>query len=223
MGKCAQTYETSCSETGRRDFQIEQWMKHVHTALPVRVVNVFPEVPGDVAGDKTGFVHVKLMIEQMDNDGNKIDTDIVYNLPYFRVQGGTCAVVVDPQIGDLGFAVFCERDISIFKRTRNAALPESNRMFTQSDGLYVGGILNKPPKIYVHLHPEKGVIIETDEKNLTLNCGKDCGVTIKGKQTVNCDLTDHSGNIIIDGISFVDHVHKDVMPGSGNTGVPVKG
>lgn len=222
MGRSARTIETAGSEAARRDFQIEQWMKEVHTALPVRVLEAFPQEPGDAGGDKAGFVHVELMIDQMDNEDRKIDTRTLYNLPYLRAQGGVCAFVVDPEPGDLGFAVFCERDISIFKRTLEKCLPDSLRMFSQSDGIYVGGILNKPPKLYVHIHPEKGVIVETDEKNLTLRCGGDCDVAIQGRQTINCDLTDHSGNIVIDGISFVDHVHTGVMPGGGLTGTPAR-
>jgi hypothetical protein len=85
--------------------------------------------------------------------GNPIPHDVIHNLPYFRLQGGTNAVIVDPDVGDKGFAVFCSRDISAVKRTKAIANPGSSRRFNWADGLYVGGVLNGTPANYVEVSP----------------------------------------------------------------------
>jgi hypothetical protein len=42
-------------------------------------------------------------------------------VPYFRVQGGADAIIIDPKVGDLGIAVFCSRDITGVKRSKEAS------------------------------------------------------------------------------------------------------
>jgi hypothetical protein len=186
MAKMAQTPEDSNNEYNARDFQTEQRLKDVHTALPVRVLEVFPQTPGpEKQGDHGfGFVHVTLEIDQIDNEDKAIETEPIYNLPYSRIQGGECALVIDPKPGDIGWAVFCERDISKFKRTRQRSLPDSLRMHSQSDGVYLGGILNDPPRLYVQVREDGGVIIECDDQNLTVNCVK---AVVSAKERIRCN------------------------------------
>lgn len=215
MGKSSQNYETSGHPWNRDQFMVYQYLKNrVHTCSIVQVTEVFPMPPGAAVGDKAGVVNVKLMLEQEDNEGNLIETMKLYNLPYVRYQGGPCAVVVDPEPDTFGIAIFCERDISKFKRRQEPNTPNSQRMFDQADGIYLGGILNKPPTIYLRIDKTAGVIVE---------CG---GLPFK----VNSPDAYFSGNIHADGdvfgeagnrnVSLAHHKNKDVVPGPALTGEP---
>lgn len=95
--------------------------------------------------DAVGFVDVQPMVAQIDGAGNTTPHGTVHNLPFFRLQGGANAIILDPQPGDIGLAVFASRDISAVKSTRAPAQPGSRRRFDMADGLYIGGFLNGAP------------------------------------------------------------------------------
>lgn len=60
-------------------------------------------------------------------------------------------MIVDPVIGDIGIAVFADRDISTVKRTKAQGNPGSRRRFDAADGMYLGGLLNSAPTNYLQL------------------------------------------------------------------------
>lgn len=97
-----------------------------------------------------GMVDILPMVLQMDAGGNIYDNAVIYNVPYFRYQGGANAVIIDPKPGDIGVCLVCTRDISRVKRTKRPAAPDSHRKFDWSDSLYIGGILNGAPVQYIH-------------------------------------------------------------------------
>jgi hypothetical protein len=92
-----------------------------------------------------GLVDVQPMVNMMDGNGNPIQHGIIHNLPYFRLQGGADAIILDPKVGDIGKATFSDRDISRVKRTRKLDNPGSKRQSNWADGLYDGGFLNGLP------------------------------------------------------------------------------
>lgn len=97
-----------------------------------------------------GMVDILPMVLQMDAGGNIYENAVIYNVPYFRYQGGANAVIIDPKPGDIGVCLVCTRDISRVKRTKKPAAPDSHRKFDWSDSLYIGGILNGAPAQYIH-------------------------------------------------------------------------
>lgn len=126
-------------------FVILQWLSKMQTATLVRVVNCTNS--GGVA--PVGFVDILPLVNQIDGQGNSTPHTTIFNVPYFRAQGGANAVIIDPQPGDIGMAVFASRDISKVKSTRNQANPGSFRQYSFSDAMYIGGLLNVVPTQYV--------------------------------------------------------------------------
>lgn len=186
--KSAQNYETAGSEFNRQRFSIAQFIKErVHTAQIVRVVDVFPSPPGSGNSNEEGLfglVNVELAIKPVDNLGRRVESNTMYNLPYIRLQGGSAAFVLDPKPGDWGLAIFCERDISTFKRTREDTLPGSSRFLSQSDGIYLGGLLNGAPKVFIKVSDSGGIEIESNMLPVTVNCGK---ATVKAEAYCHID------------------------------------
>jgi hypothetical protein len=126
-------------------FLIRQVLAGISTAKLVQVVAV--SNAGGVS--PVGFVDVQPLVNQLDGNNNAVPHGIVHNLPYFRLQGGTDAVILDPKVGDIGAAIFSDRDISAVKSSKAQANPGSKRQFDMADGLYIGGYLNGVPQQYI--------------------------------------------------------------------------
>lgn len=194
-------------------FVIQQFLARVQTATLVKIISCTND--GDVS--PFGFVDVQPLVNQIDGSTppNAIPHVTVYGLPYMRMQGGSNAVIMDPQAGDIGIAVFANRDISKVKSTQAQANPGSYRSFDFADGMYLGGVLNGAPLQYVQFDAT-GITIVSPTK-ITLQApvidvngalsmtGGDA--TIAGKLTA-------TGDIISNGISAQTHVHTSEAPGS---------
>ena len=149
--------EHNGSEQNATQFQIERMMAKYRTMLPVRVMKVYASdgkttaTRGAVAG--AGFVDVQPVVSQVDGQGQKQDHGTVYHVPYTRMYGGNAALIMDPVVGDIGFIMCADRDISAFKDqitqgTQTNVLPGSLRRFDMADSLYMGGVKNNAPKQY---------------------------------------------------------------------------
>lgn len=134
-------------------------LKEIRSIDVVRVVAVTND--GGLA--PVGFVDVQPLVNQVDGNGNATPHGVLHNLPYFRIQGGTDAMILDPKVGDIGMAGFASRDVSAVKATKDQANPGSNRSFDMADGLYFGGFLNGTPVQYVQF-TEGGINIVSPNK-----------------------------------------------------------
>jgi hypothetical protein len=137
--------ESGSTEFNAQVFLIQQLISKVNTATLVRVTAVTNS--GGVAS--VGFVDVHPMVNQIDGYKNATPHGIISGVPYFRMQGGANAVILDPQVGDIGIAVFGDHDLSTVKATKADANPGSFRRFDMADALYLGGLLNGVPSQFV--------------------------------------------------------------------------
>lgn len=134
------------SEVNGLQFAIQQAILKLQTSSPVQVMAV--RTAGVIP---VGFVDVKVLVDMVDGQGNTVEHGTISNVPYFRLQGGANAVIVDPEVGDIGMACFSSRDISAVKSARKQAPPGSWRTHDFSDALYVGGFLNGTPTSYIQI------------------------------------------------------------------------
>lgn len=167
--------------------------KELNTAIPVKVTKV-------MAGDgSVGYVQALPLVNDMDAQGNAVDVPIIPSLPYFRLQGGKVAVITDPIVGDIGIAVFAQKDTSnVVAGTSEPVQAGTFRKFSMSDGWYIGGFLNQNPETFLQLNQDGTAI-------LTANSG----VTINGNVTVNGTITS-TGDIRGNGHSLSNHTHTGV-------------
>lgn len=126
-------------------FLVTQILNGKVTAGLVRVIGV--TAANEVA--QGGFVDCQPLVQQVDGAGKAVDHAPMFNVPFFRLQGGANAMIMDPEEGDIGLAVFASHDISRAKNTTAAAPPASRRRFDWSDGLYLGGFRNAAPSQYI--------------------------------------------------------------------------
>lgn len=175
------------------------------TAMLVQVKAV--DAGGGALGP-IGRVDVQPMVAQIDGRGQGTDHGTIHNLPYFRLQGGANAVIIDPAVGDIGLAVFASHDISTVKNTKAPGLPGSRRRFDWSDGLYFGSFLRDAPERYIRFDSAGDVWIKPATK-----------VTVEGDLHVTGAGT-FDGDVTAEGTSLHTHTHGGVQTGSGTTGAP---
>lgn len=188
-------------------FLILQRLLKVQTAILVKVVNVAPGGVGPV-----GTVDVVPLVDQVDGAGNTVPHVTIYTRPYARIQGGTNAFILDPQVGDLGLMVFCSRDISSVISSKKNSPPASARIFNYADGLYLGGYLNGTPQNYIRFEQGGAIDIVAPALNITTT----------GAVNINGAVISHAGEVT-DALGKVlgTHLHSGVQGGSSNTGPPV--
>jgi phage baseplate assembly protein gpV len=174
-------------------FLIHQVLAAVSTAKLVRVEAVTNA--GDLS--PVGFVDVMPLVNQVDGDDNAVPHGVVHNIPYFRLQGGSNAVILDPQVGDIGACIFADRDISAVKNAKDVANPGSKRRFDMADGLYIGGYLNAVPQQYVRFSVA-GIGIVSPTK-ITLSSPL-VEVDASTSFTVNSPQSQFNGAVTIEGL-----------------------
>lgn len=154
--------ETSANEYNALLFTIRQLLGKVNTATLVQV----KAVSNSGGVEAVGTVDVQPMINQQDATGAAIPHGTLYSLPYMRVQGGANAVIIDPQVDDIGIAIFASHDISAAKSSKGVNNPGSARRFNMADGLYLGGVLNGVPTNYVRFADNVIKIVATSQVNV---------------------------------------------------------
>ena len=200
--------------------QFNSLITNVNTAMPCKVVAIEKQEQRGV--NIVGFVDIQLMIEQTNGQKKGNETAIICNVPYVRIQGGTNAVIIDPEINDLGVAIFSSRDITNFKEARRQTPPATWRKFSISDAIYIGGIRNQKPVQYIHfrndgieIYSPKRVHITTptvliDSDNTTINTS--------AKTTINanssCEIT--TPTVLI-------HSDNTTIPTSAKTAINANG
>lgn len=168
------------------DFHIRQLLGRVRTGVPVIVKAVHG---GGV--DKPPTVDVQPAVNQIDGQGNKTAHGIINGVAVLRVQGGSWAIIADPQVGDVGYMLVADRDISALKANGGAVSnPGSYRRHNLSDGVYIGAMLAPMPTQYVEF-TSTGITIK-DKNGNTIVMGP-AGINLNGL------IIDASGNVTTPG------------------------
>lgn len=207
-----QQVSTTHDEYNTLMFAVAQALTKVQTATLVKIV----ACTNDGGLSPVGSVDVQPLVNMRAGDGTIVPHGVVYGLPYLRVQGGTNAVIIDPEVGDIGIAVFASRDISSVKANKAQANPGSFRVFDWADGLYLGGVLNGTPEQYV-MFSGAGLKLVSPTK-ITLQA-PEIDIEAATKVTINSPLNDiKGGGTSVDGKVFLTHVHTLTQPGVGDSG-----
>lgn len=223
------------SDFNRIWFLVYQMIGYMRTCTIVQIKSVTNA--GEVSA--VGFVDVLPLVNLVDGMGTPVKHQTVFNLPYFRLQGGQNAIIIDPQVNDIGIAVFADRDISAVKAAKGQANPGSRRRFNWSDGLYVGGVLNGVPNQYVRYNSEGVRVVDKNSNKIEMLASgitlTDCNGNKIEMTSTGIKLTDKNGHVLNMASGGTDvtgpltsnstnisntHVHGGVTTGSGNTAVP---
>lgn len=191
-----QTVSSGASEFNAIEFLVRSIFSRVATTTLVKVIACTNS--GGVS--PVGFVDITPLVNQLDGDGNAVPHGTIFHCPYQRIQGGANAVILDPQAGDIGVAIFASRDISGVIANKGRSNPPSGRTFDMADALYLGGFLNGTPTQF----------IEFSDSGIT--------ITTPNALTINAPTTTFNGKVIANGHRIDEtHTHGGITPGSSNT------
>ena len=206
-------YRASQSVGGAAEFEaiVRSLMGKNHTLMLGEVMAVTQEA-SEVS--PVGFLSVRPMVFMIDGSNNNYDRATINNVPFFRLQAGGNAVILNPKVGDIGLIAYCERDISMVKRNKKQAAPNSRRQFNINDAVYLGGMLNSAPTQYVQFTDNKIIVKATNE--IILDAPQ---VTATGKFTAS-GIIESLTDVIAKAISLFSHKHGGVQTGGSNTGEP---
>ena len=166
-----------------------------------------------------GTVDVQPLVSMVDGRGNATQHETVYKLPYFRLQSGANAVIMDPAVGDIGIMLICDRDVSSVEASQDTAPPPSMRMFNFSDGLFIGGILGTTTPTQYLAFTAGGIVVGG---NLVVNGNLQLAGSIEaaaGGEYTGTITT--SGDVVAGTISLKNHLTSAVATGGGTSGPPV--
>ena len=198
------------------NFVIQQALSKVQTATIVKVI----ACSNDGGVSPVGTVDVQILVNQI--SGQKVATPHVtmYGLPYLRIQGGSNAVIIDPQPGDIGIAVFASRDITTVKSTKAQASPNTFRMHDFADGMYLGGLLNGVPLQFIQFSTAGIVVSVPPVATATIQTGDELSSVIVDDDSVTMDSSDVDITAEIGEIDLTGEVYTDqnLHVGSGATG-----
>lgn len=217
-------------------FIIQSILSRIATATMVKVVSC----TNDGGLSPWGFVNVQPIVSQLSGNNVAVQHGTLFRLPYLRMQGGLNAVIMDPEPGDIGLAVFCSRDISSLKVQGNldkikggsivGVPPASGRQYDMSDGIYVGAGLNAQPTQFIQFSAEgikvvSPVKIRLEAPEIELVASSTVSVQAPTidleaatSATVDSPATVIGSATTIDGKPFLPHTHSGVTPGSSNSG-----
>lgn len=206
---------TDSTPLNQLEFIVKNIMRGMSTSIPVLITAV---QEGDT--NAAGYVDARPLVAQIDAWGNSLPMAVIHHLPYFRLQSGVAAVVIDPVPGDIGLAVFAQSDCSNLKQGATQTVqPNSWRKFDQADGFYVGGFLNKSASVWIkltqdgaiHITAPNGIHINAPTLEFTGESSPGRRISIKGDVDITGDMT--SG-----GKSYLNHTHMGVH---GETSAPL--
>ena len=173
-----QSLSTAVSDYNSHYSVIKALLSGVHTATLVQVTAVANA--GGVA--PVGFVDVQPLVNQVTGIGVAIAQAMISGVPYFRLQGGANAVIIDPQVGDIGVAVFAERDISSVVTNKAQSNPGSARQHDGTDGMYFGSFLGAAPTQYIQFNDDGITILSPN--NIVVQAQGNVSVQSQGNVSV---------------------------------------
>lgn len=182
-------FEAQFDSERAQEFIIQRLIRRIHTATPVKVLAVH------VLSDFAGTVDVQPLILDQDTNGTVIAQTPAYGLPYLRLQGGTSAILLDPVVGDIGLAVFGERDTTNVVKTRAEGAAPTDRTYSSADGFYLGGFLNAAPTQWVKFFGSGGIDIHA-EGDLTMSATGNLSMTATGTGTLTAASWSINGAVV---------------------------
>lgn len=212
VGAGQQTPNDSSNLPNLIAFACESIIARLDIAKPVKVLAVNAG-QGTPPGPCT--VDVQPLVSQIDGSGNVVEQGTVYGIPVARMQGGPWTVVCDPAVGQFGFVVCSDRDMSKVVAAPGVAPPGSYRKFSISDGVFVGSILNEVGDNYLWLRSD-GTFKIAAAGGLVLESNSSGKLTLTGDLDVTGEVKAKAGTVAFVTLTGHQHPSNGAPPSPGH-------
>lgn len=163
-------------------------------------------------------VTLQPMIQMVTTDGQRISRAQVVSLPVLNIGGGGFVLSFPIAAGDLGWIKASDRDISLFLQGYSETSPNTGRMHTFSDGLFIPDVMTgwsiagEDDSSAVLQSLDGTVRLSLSPSALTLTAPtviiNSPSTTCSGSLTVDGDIETTGGDVIgPGGITLLTHVH----------------
>lgn len=170
-------------------YNLESFLSGKHFIEIVMVTAVYGEAPNL----KVDFLP---LVTRTTNTGAPIPNAQVYGASVFRLQRGSSAIIMNPVVGDIGIALYCDKDSDNARRDRISGSPNTTRCHSRIDALYLGGLLNQQPVQFIEFADSAINITSPNPVNVT--CSK-ANIIAPDGVTVDSPNSHFTGNITADG------------------------
>lgn len=190
---------------------LKKWLQSVDGMLPATVI------AADAARE---YATVQPLIMVLGTDGSTTSRAQIAKVPIFNAGAGGFVLSFPIKPGDLGWIVASDRDISLFLQAEAEAKPNTLRLHSFEDGLFIPDAARQ--WALADEDAENAVWQSLDGRiKITLGADK-ITVTHPTLVEVHTPLVHViGGDVKADGISLKTHTHSGVTTGSGDTGPPV--
>lgn len=183
----------------------------------------------------TNRARVRPLVRLVTTDGRQIARAPVASVPVIQFGGGGFVLSFNLQPGNLGWIKANDRDISLFLQTYGAQAPNSMRMHSFSDAIFVPDVMTgyslagEDANNAVLQSLDGSVKVSLGAAQLKLAAGGASLVLTGAAATLDVGGagftttsagTTFAGPVIIEGVNFGTHVHGGVTAGGATTGGP---
>lgn len=188
-------------------------------------MNIECAIPGIVQSydRNTNRAVIKPAITGVASQGQKVSKEPLINIPVFCMSGGGIIMSFPVQIGDKGWLIANDRNISIFKQSLEESAPNDLRKHNFLDAFFLPDKIND---INFSQEDDGAFVIQTitGSTKITLKEGvitlTSPSVIVNGDTVINGSLT-VTTETTTNGIPFTTHIHPYTDDGAAlNTGVP---
>lgn len=190
---------------------LRKFLQRTDDMLPARVVSY---------DRTTNRATVQPVVSLLTTAGTQLARATVGSVPVLLLGGGGHMLSFNLQAGDLGWIKASDRDISMFLQSFNVGPPNTQRMHSFEDALFIPDAMRG---YTIAPEDDSAVSLQTLDGTYKVVVGTN-HVTLKAGATTftlgSGGASYTGGPFIINGIPFGTHTHSGVEPGVGNTGVP---
>lgn len=204
------------SLTGALREVLKKFLQRTDDMLPASVVSY------DRASNRAT---VQPLIQMVDTDGRSITRAQNTNVPVLTLGGGGFLISFNLPQGSLGWIKASDRDISLFLQQYSIEAPNTGRLHSFEDGLFIPDIMTG---YNISDDDNDSMVIQSTDGNVTISLNPsrikltapDIEITGDTEINGNANIT---GNVTSSGINLTTHNHTQPNDSGGNVEQPTSG
>jgi hypothetical protein len=172
-----------------------------------------------IAAPTRGRVTVRPQIMMGATDGQKVRRAQIASVPVFSYGAGDFVLSFPVKPGDLGWIKASDRDISLYLQGMAEEWPNTKRMHSFEDGFFIPDVMRNWS---LNAEDAERVVLQSTDGLSRIAVGDGVVKIAAASVVIEADDVDiQSGTLTHNGVNVGStHVHGDIQPGAGNTGVP---
>lgn len=187
---------------------LRKFLQGVDDMLPARVVSY----------DRTSNrAVVQPVVSLLTTAGAQVARATVSDVPVLMIGGGGHTLSFNLTPGDIGWLKANDRDISLFLQSAKVGPPNTRRMHSFEDALFIPDALRQ---VVIAGEDVSCAVLQSKDGTLKVSLGNGRVKLAAGASSVTVSAAGVNivGTLTINGTPYLAHSHNSVQPGAGNSG-----